>query len=281
MSSPLLGSDITETQLEITWAALTGTDSGNSDILGYQLYWDAQTGTSDILLVETTSLSHLQASLSPGLPYKFKVRARNIYGTGAFSLEVVFTPINEPATMQPVVTVLNHPNIELSFVEPDDSGLPILDYEIAFFDKDQNGYRTVTTLCNGLDSSLLVTSTPSCTFSVANVITELGYARGELLLAKARARNAEGFGQFSSPNSSGARIETVPVLMGDPQVTSYTTTTITLSWAELLFDNENGASAITSYKLEWDQGTGNYDTLIGDPVNSLATTFEGRKVNIK
>ena len=62
--------------------------------------------------------------------------------------------------------------------------------------------------------------------------------------------------------------------MGDPQVTSYTTTTINLSWAELLFDSENGASAITSYKLEWDQGTGNYDTLIGDPVNSLATTLE-------
>ena len=44
MSSPQLGPDVTETQLDIQWSALTGADSGNSDILGYQLYWDAKTG---------------------------------------------------------------------------------------------------------------------------------------------------------------------------------------------------------------------------------------------
>ena len=37
-------------------------------------------------------------------------------------------------------------------------------------------------------------------------------------MAKARARNSEGYGQYSPPNSSGARIETPPTLMHDPQV---------------------------------------------------------------
>ena len=77
----------------------------------------------------------MQTSLSPGEPYIFKLRARNVYGVGAFSLEVIFTPINEPATMEPVSTVLNYPNIVASFVEPDNSGLTVLGYEIVFFDK--------------------------------------------------------------------------------------------------------------------------------------------------
>ena len=41
MESPTLGTDITETQLDIRWNALTGASSGNSDIISYQLFWDA------------------------------------------------------------------------------------------------------------------------------------------------------------------------------------------------------------------------------------------------
>ena len=88
--------------LEILWTELTGSQTGNSDILGYQLYWDAQTGTADIPLIETTDTSHIQTSLQPGKPYIFKIRARNVYGVGPFSLEVIFTPVNEPATMESV-----------------------------------------------------------------------------------------------------------------------------------------------------------------------------------
>ena len=62
--------------------------------------------------------------------------------------------------------------------------------------------------------------------------------------------------------------------MHDLQVSSYTATSITLSWAELLFDSETGASPITSYSLEWDQGNGNFASLLGDPTNSLARTYQ-------
>lgn len=37
--------------------------------------------------------------------------------------------------MESVTTVLNYPAIDLTFVEPDDSGLAVIDYEIVFFDK--------------------------------------------------------------------------------------------------------------------------------------------------
>ena len=174
--------------------------------------------------------------------------------------------------MEAVQTVLNYPNIVATFVEPDNSGLAVLDYEIVFFDKAQNGYRTEVSLCDGTDATVI--SSHTCSFSVADVITQLSYERGDLLLIKARARNNEGFGQFSSPNSSGARIETVPAVMNDPQVSVYTKTTITLIWSPLVFNSETGASPITSYSLEWDQGTGSFVSLVGDPSLSVALTHQ-------
>lgn len=62
--------------------------------------------------------------------------------------------------------------------------------------------------------------------------------------------------------------------MHDPVVASYTENSITLTWEELLFNSENGASPITSYSLEWDQGTDTFVSLIGDPANSLAVTYQ-------
>ena len=60
MATPNLGSDITETQLQIEWTAMTEPEeTGNSDIIAYELYWDAQTGITDVLLVSTTQLSHI------------------------------------------------------------------------------------------------------------------------------------------------------------------------------------------------------------------------------
>ena len=43
----------TENEIKISWTALTGTQTGNSVILGYTLYFDNASGTSNIELVDT------------------------------------------------------------------------------------------------------------------------------------------------------------------------------------------------------------------------------------
>lgn len=48
MSSPTRGSDTSESQIQVNWASLTGTNTGNSAILSYALYWDNGSGTSNI-----------------------------------------------------------------------------------------------------------------------------------------------------------------------------------------------------------------------------------------
>lgn len=62
--------------------------------------------------------------------------------------------------------------------------------------------------------------------------------------------------------------------MNDPQVSAYTEATIHLLWSELIFNSETGASAITSYSLEWDQGSSSFVSIIGDPSPSLALTHQ-------
>ena len=77
-------------------------------------------------------------------------------------------------------------------MEPDNSGLPVIDYQIVLFDKTLNDYREVVSLCDGTDSDVI--SNLQCSISVSDLISELGYTPGQLLLAKVRARNTEGYG---------------------------------------------------------------------------------------
>ena len=48
MSPPTRGSATSESQLQVNWAPLTGTGTGNSAILSYSLYWDNGSGTPSI-----------------------------------------------------------------------------------------------------------------------------------------------------------------------------------------------------------------------------------------
>jgi len=93
-------------------------------------------------------------------------------------------------------------------------------------------------------------------------------------LVRARALNAIGWSTLSAPNSSGATIQTKPTLMNDPVEGAATSASkIVLTWAALVTADETGASAITSYSLEWNQGTaGAWVSLLGDPTPSTALT---------
>lgn len=74
-------------------------DIGNSAILSYEVYWDANTGNLNLLLSDNLDTLKLVERLDAGLSYKFKVRARNIYGYGPFSDVTDLIPDAEPAIM--------------------------------------------------------------------------------------------------------------------------------------------------------------------------------------
>lgn len=85
MQSVFLGTNNNETQLDLKWTALSGTETGNSAILAYELYWDSNTGNANILLRQGLVTNHLLSGLQAGKDYIFKVRSSNVYGYGDFS----------------------------------------------------------------------------------------------------------------------------------------------------------------------------------------------------
>ncbi len=77
MDMPTLGTDISLTQLEIVWQALTGTGTGGAPIDSYEVQYDANTNglTWTPLQGEDGNyallLSVTVGSLTSGLPYQF------------------------------------------------------------------------------------------------------------------------------------------------------------------------------------------------------------------
>ena len=85
---------------------MTGTQTGNSVILGYTLYFDNASGTSNIQLTDTLITTFNVGGLAAGLNYKFKISARNIYGSGSFSDEVTVQASDLPdQPNRPVVSI--------------------------------------------------------------------------------------------------------------------------------------------------------------------------------
>lgn len=88
-TTPRRGSLTTETQLQVTWDYMTGTLTGGSTILSYQL--DMNTGSGFVEVVGNTQGDYTQNSvivtsgISSGYSYTFRYRARNVFGWGDYS----------------------------------------------------------------------------------------------------------------------------------------------------------------------------------------------------
>jgi hypothetical protein len=100
---------------------------------------------------------------------------------------------------------------------------------------------------------------------------ELDYP--ELVFAKVRSMNINGWSSFSEINADGAKILTEPTTVGTPRRGSLTDENyIHIEW-DALVDDELRGSEITSYYLQWDKGTAGltwYDLVgLSDPYLDL------------
>lgn len=252
MATPTSGSATGATQIQVDWTALTGTATGNSPILSYNLYWDNALVAVTIPVTDTLVTTYTFTGLNAGTTYRFKVRARNIYDYGDFSSAVPIIASSVPDTMSAVTTTLSGTsNIVISWTAPADNGLAISSYSIQLFVPSTSTYVTDSTNCPGTNPSLT-----SCTIPISTLLTTHGLIRGDLVQARVRASNSKGPGGYSSLNTVGATVQTVPTTMNAPtKVATSTSTRLDIVWSALTSTSDTGASAITSYNLEWDQGT--------------------------
>jgi hypothetical protein len=264
MSDPSRGSASTESQIVAEWTApSTDAETGGSAITGYEIIWDVGDGLSPDtslagLMSSYTATTYTQASgLTAGNDYIFQVRAKNIYGWGDYSNEITMTAASVPDAMSTVTTSVVSGEVKIVFVAPDDNGEGITGYDIEVRYSDEATYAEDLTDCDGSDGTIM--SNMFCTIPMATLVNAGTYnlAYADLVVVRARAYNSLGAGDYSQINTDGATIETEPI-----QITSLafdsdmsTTSQIVLNWDLLATDAEIGGSAITSYTIEWDQGT--------------------------
>jgi hypothetical protein len=66
MNDPVKGELTTDLQIHVKWTGLTGTSSGNSDILSYNLYWDNGSGTTNLQLTDSLVTSYTVLGVTGG-----------------------------------------------------------------------------------------------------------------------------------------------------------------------------------------------------------------------
>ena len=123
--------------------------AGNSAILTYNLYWDKGTGLTDFELVDKFVSNFRVTGLVGGLNYRFKVRASNVYGYGAFSPEYSLEASDLPGRPEIPKVSLDETKILIERQSPNNHFSPITQYQILF--KSSTGaFVENFTYCNGM-----------------------------------------------------------------------------------------------------------------------------------
>jgi hypothetical protein len=250
---------LTATSIKVLWTALISSEeTGNSEILSYNLWWDANSGTTNINLYEDYTSNTIVEGLMPGSGYQFKVRASNIYGYGEFSDVVTLIPDAVPDMMSTPTTSLAYPTVTITFTEPFNNGNTIIGYEIKIYSYTQASFIVDIAVCDG--SLQEVIDSLECDVLMSTLITDYGYQHGQLILAKVRAQNSVGWGSYSSQNSGGVITQTEPTFMNVPSLDydAMRSTLIKVDWSAITSDLDTGAVDILSYSLEWDQASDNW-----------------------
>ena len=66
MNDPIKGSQTTDLQIQVSWAPITGSLTGNSNILSYNLYWDNGSGNINLMLTDSLVTSFIVTGVTGG-----------------------------------------------------------------------------------------------------------------------------------------------------------------------------------------------------------------------
>lgn len=233
MAAPTRGSATSTTELVVNWVALSSPQNGDSTIYTYNLEWDAGTagvtftsihGFAPYSLVTTYTRS---TDVVAGQSYQFRVRALNIHGWGSYSPVLTIVASSKPGQMATVTTSIDSATgkLKIQWVAPNDNFNTITAYKIEILKKSDSLFAQDLTNCDG--SSATVRANLYCLIPMSTLTAApYGYAFDELVVVKASATNAFGFGLTSAINTSGGKIRQVPDQMNTPVVVSLSTTSI-------------------------------------------------------
>jgi len=238
--------------------------------------WSYKVGYTSDYLSDTYTLT---SGISAGLSYKFKIYAKNVWGTSTANSILTVVASGVPNQMSQVTTSIDSSTggVKIAWTEPYDAESTITSYLIEISD-DSGTFHTETTNCDGSDSvnfSRLYCIVPMSVLT--DTAGDFDLDLNDLVQVRATASNANGIAALpSAVNTAGAIVDTVPTFMNDPERGSASTKTrFEITWDALTLSDDMGGSTITSYSLEWDSGLGTsaYTVLVGFSSNNLLTSY--------
>lgn len=133
-----------------------GASTGLVAITSYSLYSDNGSGDGVFNEIATGLItSYLVTGLTGGQTYKFKVRATNMYGAGAYSSELSYVPMDYPSKVGiPTVTLplTTSTSVTIDWDAPNDHSSTITAYDIKFLTS--TGLYVSVSSCSGSDSTI-------------------------------------------------------------------------------------------------------------------------------
>lgn len=135
------GSATDESLIQVSWSALTGSQTGGSSILEYIVEWGS--GFSLSASTQSTSLT-TSTGITAGTTYTVRVRARNKWGYGPYSSTVQLKAAVAPSQMSALSTSVSGKGVTVSFSAPADGSSTITAYEILIKQSGSDTYSAVT-----------------------------------------------------------------------------------------------------------------------------------------
>ena len=160
MQAPWRGTLTSETQLQILWTELEGTDTGGTDIDSYNLRWDQGTDTWADMIGEDgnylVASEHIQTdNITPGMLYKVTVRAHNSHGWGPESDYLEIVAAEGPETPDPPETFIHNHYVRIQWTAPYQNSAEINAYKVYIAEVTGTEFLQDTIYCDGSEEPIL------------------------------------------------------------------------------------------------------------------------------
>ena len=160
MAGPTRGPGTGTTSIEVLWGLLTSPADGFSPVTSYQLDWDAGAGPGGAWQsLAGVATNYLQSSyvvtsgagVTAGAAYRFRLRAVNFWGPGAYSPATTIVAARAPAQPGAPSTTVDPAtgDVVVSWVAPDGQGDPITTYTVEIEGASPGAWSAESTHCGG------------------------------------------------------------------------------------------------------------------------------------
>lgn len=264
------------TKITLVMTAVTGTNTGGSTIVSYSLEWDSGTSgaTFTSLIGESSNniqLTYSKTSLSAGQSYRFRYRAKNIFGWSPYSEVITALAATVPEAPAMATTVNTGTSVRIDWVIPYNGGSTITAYNVQIQKKNGDWIEELTYCAARSDSTVIANRycvIPIATLSASPYLL----VQGDIVKVRVLAQNAIGDSSYSTVNTLGADIRVAPLT---PLLAPYRGSLTTITQIQVLVAQitgaQTGGSPITSYYIEFNDGT-SWSELQGYTTQSLDLT---------